>query len=142
MFTKQVVIFFKLCNMNTNLLERNKVRDHNFQKFYLSKLVAKKGIEFYIIPVTNIIYFYCENRITYLKDLSGNKFIVEKPLVELESNLGKLQFLRIAKNILLNINQILKFKSLESGKIEVFTTDSSSIIVSQFYATNFRALFR
>ena len=128
--------------MRTDFLQVNKSSLNDWQEALSTKLVAKKGVEFYIIPVMNISYFYCENRITYLKDLSGNKFIIEKPLIELESDLGKLQFLRVAKNILLNINHILKFKSLEAGKIEVFTIDNSPIIVSQFYAATFRKLFR
>lgn len=122
--------------MNMEQLRLNAPGSYEF-----SRLVAKKGIEFYLMPVSNISYFYCENRVTYLKDFSGNKFIIEKPLIELESDLSNFRFLRVAKNILLNIDHIQKFKSLESGRIEVATTDSSSIIVSQFYAANFRKLF-
>lgn len=128
--------------MNTEQLQFNKVMSNDFPEFLSSKLVVKKGVEFYLMPITSISYFYCENRITYLKDLVGNKFIIEKPLVELESDLSRLLFRRVARNVLLNIDHVQKFKNIESGKIEVFTTDNSSIVVSQFYATTFRKLFR
>ena len=77
--TKPFIIFSNNI-MNTKILQLCDVTDNDFREFYRTKVIAKKGIEFYLIPVSNITYFYCENRITYLKDHSGNKFIVEKPL--------------------------------------------------------------
>ena len=105
-------------------------------------IIARKGVESYLLPLTDIVYFYSENKVVFLKDKKGSKYISEKNLLELEMELRNHNYFRSSKNSLINIEHIKKFRPIDNGRLEVLLHDNSSVIVSQLYASTFRKLFR
>lgn len=106
------------------------------------KLIVKRGLENYLVPLKEIVCIYSENRVTFVKVLSGAKYIIDKPLIEAETNLNDFHFLRVSRNMLINIHQVEKFRSAEGGRIELYMQDKSLIPISQFYASNFRQVMK
>lgn len=106
---------------------------------YKSRFVVKKGIDFVSVNVQKIAYFFSEHKISFLKDVQDNKYIVDKPLAVLENELDPKKFFRLNRKFLVSINAIEKFKS-EDGRISVDLTPPSSeeIYVSKENAPNFR----
>lgn len=113
-------------------LEKVKRLEHHFVKHNLEKLahlltpptlkeriVAKKGTEFTVLNIHDIAYFYTEHKIVFAKNFSGNQFIIDENLSELEAAVDKKFFFRINRKFLSNIKAIDRFKP-DNGKIRIY----------------------
>lgn len=106
-----------------------------------TKLVVKKGIENVVLKLEDIVMIYTQNKVTYVTDNNGIKYISNKNLGELDRELGNTIFFRISRQYILNINYIKSFKSFEKVKLKVdisIPIVKQPIIISQETATAFR----
>lgn len=106
-----------------------------------TRLVVKRGIECIALPFDDIVLFFTENKIVYVIDKSGKKYLSDKNLCDLEIELDKNRFFRANRQYIVNINYIKSFKPYEKVKlkIDLATTDiNHAIIVSQETAPAFR----
>jgi DNA-binding LytR/AlgR family response regulator len=106
-----------------------------------TRLVVKKGIESIALPFDDIVLFFTENKVVYVIDKSGKKYLCDKNLADLEIELDKNRFFRANRQYIVNINFIRSFKPYEKVKLQIdlATTDiSHAIIVSQETAPAFR----
>ncbi|MCI0706255.1 MAG: LytTR family DNA-binding domain-containing protein [Ignavibacteriae bacterium] len=105
-----------------------------------SRVVVKRGIDFVSVKTDDIAYFYTEHKVVFLVDAAGNRYIVDKPLADLESELDKRSFFRVNRKFLVHINAIQRFKSFEKGKIllELKPPVTEEVTVSQENAGSFR----
>lgn len=105
-------------------------------------LLGKRGQAFIPLRITEISHFYYSSKLTFAVDFGGNKFIVDKSLNELEALIDSRLFFRINRTIIININSIKEFKSIEFGKISIIVRFpeliSQDIIVSQPTAPFFK----
>jgi DNA-binding LytR/AlgR family response regulator len=83
------------------------------------RIIVRKGTEFIALTMNEIAYFYTEHRVVFVKNTSGQNFIVDKNLAELESELDPKIFFRLNRKYLSHVNAIEKFKS-DNGKIRIF----------------------
>jgi DNA-binding LytR/AlgR family response regulator len=105
------------------------------------RLMVKKGMENISLRMDDIVIFYTENKIVYVVDRSGKKFLADKNLGELEQLLDENIFFRANRQYIININFIKGFKSYEKVKLQVDLTLpelNHCIIVSQETAPQFR----
>lgn len=105
-----------------------------------SRIVVKKGIEFQSILMDDVVYFFTEQKITFLITRDGKKYLVDKNLKELEEELDGHKFYRANRKFIININYIKSYKSYDKIKIlvELTVPPSEDIIVSQESAIDFR----
>ena len=106
-----------------------------------TRLVVKRGIESIALPFEEIVLFFTENKVVYVIDKTGKKFLVDKNLSDLELELDKNRFFRANRQYIVNINYIRSFKPYEKVKLQIdlATTDiNHAIIVSQETAPAFR----
>lgn len=106
-----------------------------------SRILVRKGIENISMPLSEIVLFYTENKIVHAIDRSGRKYMVDKNLSDLETELDDTAFFRANRQYILNINFIKGFKPYERVKLWVDLTIQDidhSIIVSQETAPFFR----
>lgn len=105
------------------------------------RLVVKKGMENISLRMEDIVLFYTENKIVYVTDRYGKKYLTDKNLGELEITLDENVFFRANRQYIININFIKGFKSYEKVKLQVDLTLpelNHCIIVSQETAPQFR----
>ncbi|HEX5653482.1 MAG TPA: LytTR family DNA-binding domain-containing protein [Chitinophagaceae bacterium] len=105
------------------------------------RLMVKKGMENISLRLEDIALFYTENKIVYVIDRSGKKYLADKNLGELEQSLDENIFFRANRQYIININFIKGFKSYEKVKLQVDLTLpelNHCIIVSQETAPQFR----
>lgn len=105
------------------------------------RLMVKKGMENISLRLDDIALFYTENKIVYVIDRSGKKYLADKNLGELEQSLDENIFFRANRQYIININFIKGFKSYEKVKLQVDLTLpelNHCIIVSQETAPQFR----
>ena len=107
-----------------------------------TRLLVKKGIETISIKLEEIVMFYTENRIVYVIDSVGKKYLSDRSLNELEEELNDSIFFRANRQYIINLNFIKSFKPYEKVKLQIELTvphPDHFIIVSQNSAPEFRS---
>ncbi len=105
------------------------------------RLIVRKGMDHIPLKVEDIVLFYTENRLTFLIDRNGKKYIADSILSELEQELDKSKFYRANRQYIINIDFIKGYKTIEKVKISVEMTlepEKFPIIISQDSAAHFR----
>jgi two-component system, LytTR family, response regulator len=106
-----------------------------------TRLIVKKGLENISLRLEEIVLFFTENKIVYVVDKWGKKYLVDKNLGELEEDLDDSIFFRANRQYIININYIKGFKSYEKVKLQVdlaIPELNYCIIISQETAPAFR----
>jgi len=110
-----------------------------------SRLLVKKGLEHILLRVEDVILFYTENKIVFVIDRFSKKYILDKTLTELETELDDKMFFRANRQYLVNLNYVKGFKPFEKVKllIDLSVPDVTHlIIISQETAQSFRRWVR
>jgi DNA-binding LytR/AlgR family response regulator len=105
------------------------------------RLIVKKGMENISLRLDDVVLFYTENKIVYVIDRWGKKYLAENNLSELEVDLDDNTFFRANRQYIININFVRGFKAYEKVKLQVDLTLpelNHCIIVSQEMAPQFR----
>lgn len=112
---------------------------HQTNQSRKDRIVVRKGTEFIALTTDEIAFFFTEHRVVFVKDFAGNKFLIDKNLGELETELDHKKFFRINRKFIANIKAIEKFKP-DNGKIRVFLKPEmkEEIHVSKESAPEFR----
>ncbi len=106
-----------------------------------TRLIVKKGLENISLRLEDVVLFFTENKIVYVVDQWGKKYLIDKNLGELEEELDTNIFFRANRQYIVNINFIKGFKPYEKVKLQVDLVPSElnySIIISQETAPAFR----
>ncbi len=112
-----------------------------FLQMKKTRLVVKKGIENIALPFDDIVLFFTENKVVYVIDKAGKKYLSDKNLGDLEMELDKNRFFRANRQYIVNIDYIRSFKPYEKVKLQIDLSTSDinhAIIVSQETAPAFR----
>lgn len=110
-----------------------------------SRLLVKKGLDNISLRLEDIILFYTENKMVFVIDRFSKKYIVDKPLTQLEDELDENIFFRANRNYIVNLDFIKGFKPFEKVKLSIdlnIPEINHSIIVSQETAPAFRQWMR
>lgn len=106
-----------------------------------TRLIVRKGLENLSLRLEDIAFFYTENKIVYVIDKNGKKYLSDKNLGELEEELDDVHFFRANRQYIININYIKGFKAYEKVKLMVdmnLPEAERCIIISQETAPAFR----
>lgn len=106
---------------------------------FKQRFLVKKGIDYVSVNTSEIAYFLTAHKIVFLVDKDGKKYIIDKTLSDLETELNPVNFFRANRKYLVNIDAIDKFKS-DSGKIALFLIPDprEEVMVSKENAPNFK----
>lgn len=94
-----------------------------YEKFYVISNYELQSIE-----IDNILYFYSDKKYNYCKTIN-NEFKIKSKLYELEKI--NINFFRISKSCVINLEQVKCFDLGETGKITVKFFDNSEQIVAR-----------
>lgn len=97
------------------ILDSLQRREKPFRTRFLIAGVDK----FLTLQVSDIAYFYSENKITFAATYSGHEHIVDMPLNKLAEQLNPDQFFRANRQVILSINAIVHIEPYFNGKIVV-----------------------
>jgi len=124
-----IINYYKQPNNHTN----NQVKE---------RILVRKGFSRISLPIKNIAFFYSEMKLMFVVDFSGDRYFVDSTLSDIESQLDRKLFFRVSRQMILNINAVQEFKSIEFSKIEVSLVKNNyvkePIIVSQITAPEFK----
>ena len=118
---------------------------HSFVRSFLKKnrtrLLVRKGIENIALKICDIAIAYTENKLVFIIDKDGKKYMTDKHLGELEQELDNNIFFRVNRQYIVNIGFVKSYKAYEKVKLLVDLTMPElhhQIIVSQEMAPCFR----
>ncbi len=106
-----------------------------------SRLIVRRGLEYVSLKLDEVVLLYTENKLVYVVDKWGKKYIGDKNLGEMELELDESLFFRANRQYIININFIKAFKPFEKVKllIEIAIPElRHDIIISQENAPQFR----
>jgi DNA-binding LytR/AlgR family response regulator len=105
-----------------------------------SRLVVKRGQEHLFLLPEDVVLFYTENKIVYIIDKNGKKFLVDKNLSDLEEELDPGTFFRANRQYIVNINYVKGYKSYERVKLQLdlHVNVNHCIVISQETAPLFK----
>ncbi len=106
-----------------------------------NRLLVKKGIESIALKFEDMVLIYTQDKLVYVIDKFSKKYICDKALSELETELDDSLFFRVNRQYIVNINYVKSFKSFEKVKLLIdlsIPEINHSIVISQETAPAFR----
>lgn len=106
-----------------------------------TRMVVNKGIENISIKMEDIALFYTENKMVYLIDRFGKKFITDKTMNELDTELDDSFFFRANRQYIINLSFVKSYKPYEKVKLQIdlnIPEINHFIVISQISAPYFR----
>lgn len=104
---------------------------------YLERVTVRKGYDFHVIPVQDVDYFKAENGLVFLHQ-SGEQYVIDISLTQLEDELDPTEFLRIHRNAIINLSRIVKIVPWGQGQLGVSFGDEERLLVSRSHLNQFR----
>lgn len=98
----------------------------------IKHLLGRKEEKYYKVNVDEIFYIESIDRKVFIYTKTQTYEISEK-LYVLEEQLASIDFIRISKSLLLNINKIHSFYPKLSGNLEALLTNNEKVIISRRY---------
>ncbi|MFI5154074.1 MAG: LytR/AlgR family response regulator transcription factor [Chitinophagales bacterium] len=107
---------------------------------YRKRLLLKKGTDLISIKTDEIAYCYAAHKISFIVDATGQKFIIDKSLHDLEKELDPTKFFRINRKWLVNIQHIKRIRTLSKSKLslELNPPANEEILISQENTASFK----
>jgi DNA-binding LytR/AlgR family response regulator len=109
-----------------------------------TKLLVRKGTLHILLSFEDIIFFYTENMVVYVLDKSGNKYLADRSLQDLERELDVKMFFRVNRQYMININYLESFRIYERVKliVKLKTPVEHTIVVGQERSRAFKKWVR
>jgi DNA-binding LytR/AlgR family response regulator len=113
----------------------------NFSVSYKSRFLAKVGQRLFFITASEVAYFAADNRIVFLIDKEGNRFVINTTMEKLETELNPKDFFRLNRKIIINADAIDQIKPYQSNRLKLHLkgiTSQEEIIISRERVADFK----
>ena len=108
---------------------------------YRKRLIVQKGAEFISLKTEDAVLFYTQNRLVFVIDKNEKRYIINKKMNELATELNPDSFFRANRQCIIHVDFIKSFRTYERVKliIEISLTQMPfPVIISQENAAAFR----
>ena len=108
---------------------------------YAERLLIKRGQQLSYLKTTTTAYCYADGKLCYAVDFSSNKYLLETNLSQLEEQLQPRQFFRVNRNLLVNIESIVRVHTWLGGRLKLELSLAAHIetIVSRERVNGFKS---
>ncbi len=107
-----------------------------------TRMVVRKGLEHILLRLDDVALIYTENKVVFVFDRDGRKYVGEKNLADLFTELDETRFFRANRQYIVNVEFVKGYKTYEKVKLLVSLVipelSHHQIIVSQENAPHFR----
>jgi two-component system, LytTR family, response regulator LytT len=93
------------------------IKDKTIQ--YRQRLMVVYGTKLKAIRVSDISYFFAENKLVYLMEKNGHSYIVDETLDQLHPTLDPSLFFRVNRGFIINIDAISQMNSYSRSRIKI-----------------------
>ncbi len=104
------------------------------------RLLVRKGIDFISIRTADIAYIFTAGKLVFLVAKSGLRYVLDRPLADLEAELNEVQFFRVNRAYLVHIDAVVRCRAYGKGRLllELKPVAGEEVIVSQERASAMR----
>jgi two-component system, LytTR family, response regulator LytT len=131
---KSVSVSFSAIDFNRMLPE---LRGQPYKKRFLGKV----GQRLFFINTDDICFFQADNKIVYLVDKEGSKYVVEYTMESLEDQLDPQQFFRLNRSFIVSINAIEQVKPYYNSRLKLsikYIANQAEMVVSRDRVADFK----
>jgi DNA-binding LytR/AlgR family response regulator len=105
----------------------------------LRRIIVKKGFEFHIVCVRDIVYFTCDNGILFLVTKENHKHLISGTLQDITGQLENNFFYRANRNFIINSDFIKGYRKIGNRINLIFSvTVRDEIYVNNYRVTEFK----
>jgi DNA-binding LytR/AlgR family response regulator len=111
------------------------------QKKYKDRFLSKVGQRIYLISTSNVAWFEADNKIVYIIDTEGNKYVVDFTMEKLTQLLNPADFVRINRKYIICHNAVEHIKPYAGNRMQVCVAagkKTDNIIVSRDRVTQLK----
>lgn len=111
------------------------------ENLYKKRFLGKVGQRLFFIGTEKIAYFQADNKIVYLVDTEGNRYVVEFTMEQLVEQLDPRQFFRLNRSFMVSIHAIQQVKPWFNSRLKLSVQGNSSpedMVVSRDRVAEFR----
>jgi DNA-binding LytR/AlgR family response regulator len=110
------------------------------KKDYKNRFLVKLGERLVCVETTDISFFKSEDKLTFVNTKSGNKYLVEYTLEELEEMLDPQVFFRLNRQFITHISSIDSIHNYFNGKLKLYLKqkEKEEVIISREKAPYFK----
>lgn len=97
------------------------------------RFLVRKGIDFVSVKASDIAYVFTADKLVFLVTKPGTRYIIDRPLAELEAELDAAQFCRANRAYLVHIDAVVRCRPYGKGRLllELRPPAEEEVIVSQ-----------
>ncbi len=86
---------------------------------YKKRFLGKVGQRLFFIDTADIAYFQADNKVVYLIDKEGNRYVVEHTMEKLMAMVNPVEFFRLNRRYIVRINAIQQVKPYFNGRLKL-----------------------
>ncbi len=107
---------------------------------FKERFLVKQGQRLLSIPVTQIAYFFSQERFIFLKTLDNQKFLLEYRIEQLETLLSPAMFFRINRSYIMSLPTVKEIHSYFGNRLKLYISPlpDKEIIVSRKRVNDFK----
>ncbi len=113
----------------------------NFSTRYKNRFLAKVGQRSFFIKAGDVAYFMADNKIVYLVDNDGNRFIINYTMEKLEPLLDPHDFFRLNRKVIVHSNAIDQVKPYFNNRLKIVLKNvktDEDLVISRERVTAFK----
>ena len=112
----------------------------NCQNQFKSRFLVKSGRYFTSISTQDIAYIMAQNKLNYLIDHAGKKYLIDQNLDQIQKQLNPHEFIKINRNYIVSFKSIEKFESYFNNRLLLTLNPqpSEDVLVNRSYLNAFR----
>jgi DNA-binding LytR/AlgR family response regulator len=84
-----------------------------------SRVIGRKGNDHIVIKLDHIAFFFTKEKLVFLVDREGQKFLIDGSLQHLEERLDGDVFFRVNRQEIVSIHYIKSFRTFERLRLEI-----------------------
>lgn len=110
------------------------------KKLYKGRFLVKTGRCYVSLNVNEVAYIVSENKLSFLVDHSGKRYVVDYTLDRLEQLLDPLDFCKINRNYIVSHHSVTKIEPYFNNRMLLYLDPSPEheVLVSRSYLAKFR----
>ena len=108
---------------------------------YKKRFLGKVGQRLFFIDTIDIAYFQADNKVVYLVDKEGNRYVVEHTMEKIAALLNPEEFFRLNRRYIVRINAIQQVKPYFNGRLKLSvkgSQQSDEMVISRERVTEFK----
>ncbi len=113
----------------------------NFLNNYKTRFLAKVGQRLFFVQAEEVAFFCADNKIVFLTDREGNRFVINATIDKLESELNPKDFFRVNRSTIIHAGVLEQIKPYPNNRLKLQLkniTPNEEIVISRERVQDFK----